>query len=384
MHQRERICNFRDGIRYKGKEGFLQFLEENLEYDPASNDMIYKHDLHAALGAYCIKNNLQKASPIRIGHHLGGLGVKVKRYGATFHQRYCYVGFQWKIPDFETIKPQKPGRKRLDITERDTKPAAKPESKRKSKRKAKEIAAEETEKIIEVASENERDLSSLCTIDVTPCAMQMNDQGPKLIKRTQEERAEELSLHVMEEGKFGGGTSYRGKEAFLLFLEENLEYNRASNDMIYRNDLLAALGAYCAKNHLVEASPVCIGHHLRGVGVQVKRSGTAFYQRYCYVGFKWKIPGFETIKPAKRGRKKLDKAKRRLAENLQDIIEITIENEKDFLSMCTGDIAQYALHSDGQKLQLVKRPLADRMKELKHLITTGKPGWWNNPSASGT
>nr|XP_045622892.1 uncharacterized protein LOC123773316 [Procambarus clarkii] len=118
-------------------------------------------------------------------------------------------------------------------------------------------------------------------------------------------------------------TPYYGKETFIIYCENNLEFSSNKDDMILKSDLFTSYVFYCKGNKLEPtASTTNIGKHMKGIQIRTQRLGTTNKQKYCYCGLAFKEgSGYTTFKPGKRGRKRT-----------KEVVEITSEmhNEKYF------------------------------------------------------
>ncbi|XP_071548850.1 uncharacterized protein [Panulirus ornatus] len=170
---------------------------------------------------------------------------------------------------------------------------------------------------------------------------------------------------------------YRGKEGFLRFLDEYLDYDEHSKNMISKEDLIEAYGCYCREHNLYQASIITLGHHLRGVGVVVQRFGPAKKQRYCYGGFSWKVSEYETLTPTKRGRKRKYSTGERPPRKKPSW---DTGEKRDYLKACVGDLAPCALEWNGKEVIIRRRNRHELRQALAKVVASGAERWWENKS----
>lgn len=117
---------------------------------------------------------------------------------------------------------------------------------------------------------------------------QTEDKHNRLIRKGLKELEDVQNQAYMMDRIVAHKTNYPGRSTLLQYLNKYMEYTGETTDMICRKDLCDGVQKFGSEHDLVVPAVVCVGRHLCGAGVEIKRCGPRGDQLYCYVGFRWK------------------------------------------------------------------------------------------------
>lgn len=183
---------------------------------------------------------------------------------------------------------------------------------------------------------------------------------------------------------------YPGKSTLIEYMSEYVICTEATS-MILRDDLHDGLRVFSNTHGLDNPVAENMGRTLKTCGVDVRRTGPMGFQRYCYVGLSWTFDaGFETLAPARRGRKRkgeertvcqkeqVTKKKKRSLD--QELVQVTNKKQKKSLDQelpAVAAVAEYTVEKKpSQTTTVTRNSPREAVQQLRIKDNTDDPTWY--------